>query len=103
MPDSHSLLARIAGNRGTMRPYAVTSMSQTQALQSSFWKFVLSQQTSADQNWRSLYERPEDRWDQRDQAAELGELADRYELALRRYLSAKERQEFSWLPHFDPQ
>jgi arylsulfatase A-like enzyme len=97
----HDLLPLIRGEAAKVRDYACMGMDVEEfAIRTHLWHLILPVEPDPDDVPRGveLYRKPEDRWDQNDQAARHPEVAEHLELVLRRFAAAAGRDELEALP-----
>jgi len=97
----HDLLPMVRGEVAKVRDYACLGMDgEEYAIRTPDWHFVLPVEPDPDDEPRrpQLYRKPEDRWDKNDVIGENAEVADRLELALRRFVDALNRDALEPLP-----
>lgn len=95
------LLPVIRGEVSKVRDYACLGMDGEEvAIRTPDWYFVLPVEDDPEIEPRrpQLYRKPEDRWDQNDIIGENSEIAERLELALRRFIDAVGRDAIGSLP-----
>ncbi len=97
----HDLLGVIRGEVTKVRDYACLGMDGEEvAIRTPEWHFVLPIEDDPEIEPRraQLFRKPEDRWDQNDIIGENAEIAERLELALRRFIDAVGRDAIGSLP-----
>jgi arylsulfatase A-like enzyme len=95
--QGHDLLAVIRGDAVKVREYACLGMDGEEfAIRTPEWHFVLPAED--EERKPQLFRKPEDRWDQNDLIGENPEIAERLELALRRFMQAVESDKIALLP-----
>lgn len=98
------LLPLIRGEEFKARDFACLGMDGEEfAIRTSEWFYVLPLEEAEDEEDAEprrpqLYRKPEDRWDQNDVISENAEVAERLELALRRFMDAVDRDAIDSLP-----
>lgn len=100
---SVDLVPLLKGEMLKVRDYACYGLDDREyGIQANTWKLLMPVGRQHPPRQRLLFARPEDRWDMNDLASQHEAVADRLELALRRYLDAEKRDTFDELPPFFP-
>ena len=92
------LLELIRGEATKFRDFACMGMDVEEfALRTHYWHLVVPIEADPDDPPRAveLYRKPEDRWEQNDEAARHPDLVEHLELVLRRFVAAVERDDLS--------